>query len=119
MSAAVAAAAAAATAATTPTGVTYQWLAATRLNAAGEAWAVMAGETAATLTLPAPRPYCERTDCGRVEGTYRCVAGPGWAVDVCNTGGCTRVAAAPAIRRPPAAKWQTRWMLSAGCRWAD
>ncbi|KAK1866935.1 hypothetical protein I4F81_009447 [Pyropia yezoensis] len=60
-----------------------------------------------------------RTDCGRVEGTYRCVAGPGWAVDVCNTGGCTRVAAAPAIRRPPAAKWQTRWMLSAGCRWAD
>jgi len=52
--------------ATVSTNISYQWLNATRFNAAHEEWAVMDGETGPTLELKFPRPVCFASDCGRL-----------------------------------------------------
>jgi len=107
--------------ATVSTNISYQWLNATRFNAAHEEWAVMDGETGPTLELKFPRPFCALSDCGRMEGRFICLRGPGWAVDVCNTGGCTRAIAVPVILRPrmlPDAGRVRRLTISAMCKFA-
>jgi len=105
--------------ATVPTDLSYQWLNATRFDVDYEDWAVMAGETGPALDLQSPQPFCFRKDCGRMEGRFLCLKGPGWAVDVCNTAGCTRAIAEPVILRPrlpPGSPGSDNFL---GCRYAD